>query len=157
MLQPGEAEQIPDSVTTGEDKHCAAEKEGKEGGESSVVSHVVDGELGNSNKKVATPSNEEKPSQYTHPNDLKEAQQEFDVRVKNKTRKNLDAARDMVQDTVRLWEPGWKERYYSDKCKVASVVLSSMHVHFIADKTYDRHTSQLIVIILPNLLTVYIV
>ncbi len=139
-LQPGIAEQLPGPVTTGEEKRCTAEEEGKEG-ESSAVSRVVDGELGNSSKKVATPSIEEQPSLSIHPEEMKEAQQVFDGRVKNKTRKNLDAARDTVKDNVRLWEPGWKERYYSDKCKVVSCI--GKNAHTIADMTHDRHTSYL--------------
>ncbi len=126
-LQPGEVEQLPDPVTTGEEKRCTAEEEGKEG-ESSDVSHVVDGELGNSSKKVATPSNEEQPSPSIHPEEMKEAQQVFDGLVKSKTRKSLDAARDTVKDNVRLWEPGWKERYYSDKCKVVSCIDKNVHI-----------------------------
>ncbi|CAM9801088.1 unnamed protein product [Chrysoparadoxa australica] len=41
--------------------------------------------------------------------------------LKDKEQKQLDQARDSVQDTVRLHEAGWKDRYYSDKCKVEDI------------------------------------
>ncbi len=114
-LQPGEAEQLSEPLTKDEAKGEDKEKE------SGDIAHVVGGEndeLGNSSKKVTAPSNEEQESLSIDPEKMKEAQEAFDGFVKNRTRKNLDAARDTVKDNVRLWEPGWKERYYSDKCKV---------------------------------------
>ncbi len=123
-LQPGEAEQLSDPLATDEEKRCTAEGGDKER-ESGDVAHVVDGEndeLGNSSKKVAAPSYEEQTSLSIHPEEMKEVQEVFDGFVKNRTRKNLDAARDTVKDNVRLWEPGWKERYYSDKCKVLTTL-----------------------------------
>lgn len=47
-----------------------------------------------------------------------EAKIQLKERVKEKSEKQLSTYRDGVQDNVRLWEKGWKERYYSDKCKV---------------------------------------
>ncbi len=137
-LQPGEAEQPPDPLTTGEEKKdCTAEGERKESVCGDDVSHAVDGEndqVGNSGKEEPEPSNEEQSSLCIHPDEMKEAQEVFDVSVKNRIRKNLDDTRDTVQDNVRLWEPGWKDRYYSDKCKVLRTCLGR-NVDNIADIT----------------------
>ncbi|CAM9369305.1 unnamed protein product [Ectocarpus sp. 8 AP-2014] len=42
-------------------------------------------------------------------------------KVKDQTQVLLDEARDSVNDTVRLWEDGWKDRYYHDKCKLEDI------------------------------------
>ncbi|CAN0023558.1 unnamed protein product, partial [Phaeothamnion confervicola] len=50
-----------------------------------------------------------------------EAKTAVDSRVKEKTEAMLDKVREGVVDNVRLWEMGWKDRYYSDKCKVEDI------------------------------------
>jgi 5'-3' exoribonuclease 2 len=45
----------------------------------------------------------------------------FKERVKNDQRKKLDEYARTVEDKVRLHEKGWKDRYYSDKCKADDV------------------------------------
>jgi 5'-3' exoribonuclease 2 len=45
----------------------------------------------------------------------------FKERVKNEQQKKLDEYSRMVEDKVRLHEKGWKDRYYSDKCKADDV------------------------------------
>jgi len=45
----------------------------------------------------------------------------FKERVKNDQRKKLDEYAKNVEDKVRLHEKGWKDRYYSDKCKADDV------------------------------------
>eukprot|EP00904_Undaria_pinnatifida_P002447 jgi/Undpi1/12202/HiC_scaffold_5.g01878.m1 len=42
-------------------------------------------------------------------------------KVKDQSQALLDKARDSVDDTVRLWEDGWKDRYYHDKCKLEDI------------------------------------
>ncbi|KAG5175687.1 XRN 5'-3' exonuclease N-terminus-domain-containing protein [Tribonema minus] len=42
-------------------------------------------------------------------------------RVKEKSEEQLEKYRAGVQDNVRLWEAGWKDRYYSDKCKLDDI------------------------------------
>ncbi|CAM9502111.1 unnamed protein product [Ascophyllum nodosum] len=42
-------------------------------------------------------------------------------KVKDQVQELLDEARNNVQDKVRLWEAGWKDRYYTDKCKVEDI------------------------------------
>ena len=45
----------------------------------------------------------------------------FKERVKNEQQKKLDEYARTVEDKVRLHEKGWKDRYYSDKCKADDV------------------------------------
>jgi 5'-3' exoribonuclease 2 len=45
----------------------------------------------------------------------------FKERVKNEQTKKLDEYAKAVDDKVRLHEKGWKDRYYSDKCKADDV------------------------------------
>jgi 5'-3' exoribonuclease 2 len=45
----------------------------------------------------------------------------FKDRVKHEQRKKLDEYSRTVEDRVRLHEKGWKDRYYSDKCKADDV------------------------------------
>ncbi len=45
----------------------------------------------------------------------------FKERVKNEQKKKLETYANTVSDNVRLHEKGWKERYYSDKCKADDV------------------------------------
>merc|ERR1712238_435282 len=45
----------------------------------------------------------------------------FKERVKNEQRKKLDEYGRNVDDKVRLHEKGWKDRYYTDKCKADDV------------------------------------
>ncbi|CAN0405025.1 unnamed protein product, partial [Discosporangium mesarthrocarpum] len=42
-------------------------------------------------------------------------------KVKDKTQEMLDHFRGSVEDKVRLWEDGWKDRYYNDKCKLEDI------------------------------------
>ena len=46
-----------------------------------------------------------------------EAVSAFKERVKDEQKKKLDEYARTVEDKVRLHEKGWKDRYYSDKCK----------------------------------------
>ncbi|KAL3911795.1 MAG: hypothetical protein SGILL_007142 [Bacillariaceae sp.] len=48
----------------------------------------------------------------------------FKDRVKNVQQKKLDEYSRTVEDKVRLHEKGWKDRYYSDKCKADDVEAS---------------------------------
>lgn len=45
----------------------------------------------------------------------------FKDKVKNEQMKKLDEYAKSVEDKVRLHEKGWKDRYYSDKCKADDV------------------------------------
>lgn len=45
----------------------------------------------------------------------------FKERVKNEQKKKLDEYARTVEDNVRLHEQGWKDRYYTDKCKADDV------------------------------------
>jgi 5'-3' exoribonuclease 2 len=47
--------------------------------------------------------------------------QTFKTHVLREQQKKLDDYAESVNDTVRLHEPGWKSRYYSDKCKADDV------------------------------------
>lgn len=50
-----------------------------------------------------------------------EAAKRFKERVKSEKQKQLDEYSKNVEDKVRLHEAGWKDRYYSDKCKADDV------------------------------------
>ena len=50
-----------------------------------------------------------------------EAVSAFKERVKDEQKKKLDEYARTVEDKVRLHEKGWKDRYYSDKCKADDV------------------------------------
>ncbi len=50
-----------------------------------------------------------------------EAVSAFKERVKDAQKKKLDEYARTVEDKVRLHERGWKDRYYSDKCKADDV------------------------------------
>ena len=53
--------------------------------------------------------------------DESEAVSAFKERVKDEQKKKLDEYARTVEDKVRLHETGWKDRYYSDKCKADDV------------------------------------
>lgn len=53
----------------------------------------------------------------------------FKDRVKAEERKQLDAYAQNVQDKVRLHEKGWKNRYYTDKCKADDVAAHGGREH----------------------------
>lgn len=53
----------------------------------------------------------------------------FKERVKNEQQKKLDEYSRMVEDKVRLHEKGWKDRYYSDKCKADDVAAHGGREH----------------------------
>ena len=50
-----------------------------------------------------------------------EAASAFKERVKDAQKKKLDEYARTVEDKVRLHEKGWKDRYYTDKCKADDV------------------------------------
>ena len=50
-----------------------------------------------------------------------EAAKRFKEKVKTEKQKQLDEYSKNVEDKVRLHEAGWKDRYYSDKCKADDV------------------------------------
>ncbi|KAL7571127.1 hypothetical protein ACA910_014733 [Epithemia clementina (nom. ined.)] len=50
-------------------------------------------------------------------------------KVKAAQQKQLDEYANNVQDNVRLHEPGWKDRYYSDKCKADDVEANGGREH----------------------------
>jgi 5'-3' exoribonuclease 2 len=50
-----------------------------------------------------------------------EAAKLFKEKVQEKMRQKLDKHAEEVEDNVRLHEPGWKDRYYRDKCKADDV------------------------------------
>ncbi|KAJ8524570.1 hypothetical protein ON010_g16547 [Phytophthora cinnamomi] len=49
------------------------------------------------------------------------AEEAVKARVKESVEKKLEQYREEVQDVVRLGEPGWKTRYYSDKLKADDI------------------------------------
>lgn len=53
----------------------------------------------------------------------------FKERVKNEQQKKLDHYSKTVEDKVRLHEKGWKDRYYSDKCKADDVAAHGGREH----------------------------
>ncbi len=53
----------------------------------------------------------------------------FKERVKNEQQKKLDEYSKTVEDKVRLHETGWKDRYYSDKCKADDVAAHGGREH----------------------------
>jgi len=53
----------------------------------------------------------------------------FKDRVKAEERKQLDTYAQNVQDKVRLHEEGWKNRYYTDKCKADDVAAHGGREH----------------------------
>ena len=50
-----------------------------------------------------------------------ETAKKFKEKVKAQQQKKLDEYSDKVEDNVRLHETGWKDRYYTDKCKADDV------------------------------------
>ena len=53
----------------------------------------------------------------------------FKEKVKNAQKKKLDEYSKNVEDKVRLHESGWKDRYYSDKCKADDVAAHGGREH----------------------------
>ena len=53
----------------------------------------------------------------------------FKEKVKNAQKKQLDEYAENVVDKVRLHEAGWKDRYYSDKCKADDVAAHGGREH----------------------------
>jgi 5'-3' exoribonuclease 2 len=53
----------------------------------------------------------------------------FKLKVKEEQQKKLDKYSESVQDNVRLHEAGWKDRYYSDKCKADDVTKNGGREH----------------------------
>lgn len=58
-----------------------------------------------------------------------EAAAAFKAKVKEQKQKQLDDYTNNVQDNVRLHETGWKDRYYSDKCKADDVTAHGGREH----------------------------
>lgn len=58
-----------------------------------------------------------------------EVAQVFKDRVKNEQQKKLDEYAKNVDDKVRLHETGWKDRYYTDKCKADDVAAHGGREH----------------------------
>jgi 5'-3' exoribonuclease 2 len=61
------------------------------------------------------------------------AQSALKSRVKDRMQAQLDKHRDAVEDNVRLWEAGWKDRYYSDKCKVCALMSARLQLKLPQD------------------------
>jgi len=57
------------------------------------------------------------------------AAEAFKATVKERKQKQLDEYSNNVQDNVRLHEAGWKDRYYSDKCKADDVTAHGGREH----------------------------
>jgi 5'-3' exoribonuclease 2 len=53
----------------------------------------------------------------------------FKAKVKQEQQKQLDNYAENVKDNVRLHEAGWKDRYYSDKCKADDVTANGGREH----------------------------
>jgi 5'-3' exoribonuclease 2 len=58
-----------------------------------------------------------------------EAAKRFKERIKVEKQKQLDDFSKNVEDKVRLHEAGWKDRYYSDKCKADDVAAHGGREH----------------------------
>ncbi|VEU36446.1 unnamed protein product [Pseudo-nitzschia multistriata] len=72
------------------------------------------GEVGNIDEEFEDDGEDEDES----PSDIAAA---FKERVKDEQKKKLDEYARTVEDKVKLHEKGWKDRYYSDKCKADDV------------------------------------
>jgi len=53
--------------------------------------------------------------------ELAAAQKDLADRIKRKQEAKLDQLRNEIEDNIRLWEDGWKQRYYKDKLKQKNV------------------------------------
>ena len=51
----------------------------------------------------------------------KDPEEYIKKKVKERSQKKLDTLAETVQDNVKLHMPGWKDRYYNDKCKADDV------------------------------------
>jgi 5'-3' exoribonuclease 2 len=58
-----------------------------------------------------------------------EVAQAFKDRVKNENQQKLDKYSSSVEDKVRLHETGWRDRYYTDKCKADDVAANGGREH----------------------------
>ena len=55
------------------------------------------------------------------PAEAEEAKKRFKQDVKARMEEILDSHSASVVDNVKLHEEGWKERYYTDKCKLEDI------------------------------------
>jgi 5'-3' exoribonuclease 2 len=53
--------------------------------------------------------------------DVVKVKEELKKRIKEKESQHLDHCKETIQDTVKLHEAGWKDRYYGDKYKKESI------------------------------------
>jgi 5'-3' exoribonuclease 2 len=72
---------------------------------------------------------EEEPAVVIEEDLSPEVAKAFKDRVKTQQQKKLDEYSKNVEDKVRLHEQGWKDRYYSDKCKADDVAAHGGREH----------------------------
>jgi 5'-3' exoribonuclease 2 len=118
---------LEDVETTGDDESDLKKEE------STKTTTPAVGEVGDAEEEFeddAEDDDEEDTPQLTLSEDASpEVAKVFKDRVKNKQQKKLDDYANAVDDKVRLHESGWKDRYYSDKCKADDVAAHGGREH----------------------------
>ena len=115
-----EVKKDEDTASTTEVEHDRKRKFGEVEQESkeSKENNKRDGVVGDMEEEFGDDEDDDDESEEDGNNKVALA---FKERVKDEQKKKLDEYARTVEDKVRLHEKGWKDRYYSDKCKADDV------------------------------------
>jgi len=115
-----EVKKDEDTASTTEVEHDRKRKFGEVEQESkeSKENNKRDGVVGDMEEEFGDDEDDDDESEEDRNNKVALA---FKERVKDEQKKKLDEYARTVEDKVRLHEKGWKDRYYSDKCKADDV------------------------------------
>eukprot|EP00588_Corethron_pennatum_P015162 CAMPEP_0194271350 /NCGR_PEP_ID=MMETSP0169-20130528/5156_1 /TAXON_ID=218684 /ORGANISM="Corethron pennatum, Strain L29A3" /LENGTH=941 /DNA_ID=CAMNT_0039013677 /DNA_START=263 /DNA_END=3084 /DNA_ORIENTATION=+ len=70
---------------------------------------------------VTEPETKPEPVKEPTPEEIAEAETLLKEKLKDASRAKLDKHAEEVVDNVRLHDPGWRDRYYNDKCKTEDI------------------------------------
>lgn len=121
----------PQEEDNGDAESGDGEEEKKEGSSKRKASEIEPSEEGAADDEVGDPDldeddvdDDEDDSNFESEENqaaMDEAHKNLKEKVKAVEQSKLDEYAKTVQDNVRLHEPGWKDRYYTDKCKADDV------------------------------------